>query len=151
VTTLLQVRNAWNTKVWTQTSVQDITDKIYLHDVFVESESDFAKLVHAQKVNYFTCVVLREHEAMMMTQTRQRFQVTVTHYLQQADQEDSNFNPVLDHLALVDDLVISSLGSSWDSTIDFYNGSSLTKPEIVNVNGIRCWRAGYTYLGTKTI
>lgn len=151
MTTLLQVRNAWQTKVWNQSSVQDITDKIYLYDPTVESESDFANLVCDQKVNYFTCIILREQAPLIMGQVKQSFQVTVTHYLQQADQEESNFNTLLDHLATVDDLVGSSLTGTWNSTIDYSSGSSLSKPELVKVSGVVCWKAAYTYLGTKTI
>lgn len=150
MSTSAQVRTAWFEKVWSDESVLEFTERIFLHDVIVDSEFDVELLHHEQQINFITCIVQRAHEAMKMGQTRYQYQVQVLYHLQQSDVEGSTFNDVQDRIEIVDGLVISALGSNWNSTVDYYTGSNARTLELITISGKRCWRGGYTYSAFKT-
>lgn len=144
------VRTAWFENVWSNSTVLTYTDRIHLHDVLADSEFDVDLLHYDTQINFFTCIVQRAHEARMMGSTLYQYQVQVLYHLQQTDVEGSTFNLVQDRLETVDGLVITALGSNWDSTVDYYTGSTARAIELITVSGKRCWRGGYTYQAFKT-
>lgn len=150
MSTSAQVRDAWFQKVWSDESVLEFTERIFLYDVTADSEFDVELLHHNQQINFITCIVQRAHEAMIMNQVKYQYRVQVLYHLQQTDVEGSTFNDVQDRIEIVDGLVISSLGSKWNNTVDYYTGSDARAPELITVSGKRCWRGGYTYLAFKT-
>lgn len=144
------VRTAWSNKIWTDLTVIGITDRIFLYDVIADSTFDAAKLYYDQQINFFTCLVQRAHEARIMHSTLYQYLVTVTYYKQQTDVEDSTYNDVQDTIEIVDGLVITSLGTTWDSTVDYYTGSNAKSIDLTTIDGKKCWRGGYTYTAFKT-
>ena len=150
MSTSAQVRDAWFQKVWSDESVLEFTERIFLYDVTADSEFDVELLHHNQQINFITCIVQRAHESMMMGQVKYQYRVQVLYHLQQTDVEGSTFNDVQDRIEIIDGLVISSLGSKWNNTVDYYTGSDARASELITVSGKRCWRGGYTYLAFKT-
>ena len=144
------VRDAWRSLVWTHDSVLDITDKVYLQDVLVESELDFARLCFEGRVNFFTCRVQRRTEPRLGGQTRYTFRVSVDYYLQQTDVPESTYNVVEDRLGVVDGLVISELTTDWNGTVDYYTGATPLEIKPVPIGGRQCWRGGLVYTAFKT-
>ena len=150
------VRNAWKDKVWEHKSVQAMTSRVFLYDVSVDSTFDVGNLYHATPgkyptINFFLCLVRRQHEPLIMGNTRYTFQVQVQYYLQQEESSSNTYNTLVDRLETVDSLVRAELTGNWDNTVDFYNGGVPQDISVVTIDDKACWRGGFTYLGTKTV
>ena len=150
------VRNAWKDKVWEHQSVQAMTSRVFLYDVSVDSTFDVGNLYHATPgkyptINFFLCLVRRQHEPLIMGNTRYTFQVQVQYYLQQEESSSNTYNTLVDRLETVDSLVRAELTGNWDNTVDFYNGGVPQDISVVTIDDKACWRGGFTYLGTKTV
>jgi hypothetical protein len=150
------VRNAWQDKVWEHKDVKAMTSKIFLYDVSIDSAFDVANLYYGPPgkyptINFFLCLVRRQHEPLIMGNTRYTFEVIVQYYLQQEENSSSTYNTLADRLEKVDDLVRTQLTGTWDDTIDFYNGGVPENISVATIDNKACWRGGFTYLGTKTI
>jgi hypothetical protein len=150
------VRDAWYNKVWTHKYVQGMTSKVFLYDVSVDSTFNMAELYHGASgkyptINFFLCLVRRQHEPQIMGNTRYTFQVQVQYYLQQEESSSNTYNTLVDRLETVDDLVRAELTGTWDDTVDFYNGGVPQDISVVTIDNKACWRGGFTYLGTKTV
>lgn len=150
------VRSAWKDKVWEHKSVQAMTSRVFLYDVSVDSTFDVGNLYHATPgkyptINFFLCLVRRQHEPLIMGNTRYTFQVQVQYYLQQEESSSNTYNTLVDRLETVDSLVRAELTGNWDNTVDFYNGGVPQDISVVTIDDKACWRGGFTYLGTKTV
>lgn len=150
------VRNAWKDKVWEHKSIQAMTSRVFLYDVSVDSTFDVGNLYHGTPgkyptINFFLCLVRRQHEPLIMGNTRYTFQVQVQYYLQQEESSSNTYNTLVDRLETVDSLVRTELTGNWDDTVDFYNGGVPQDISVVTIDDKACWRGGFTYLGTKTV
>jgi len=150
------VRSAWKDKVWEHKSVQAMTSRVFLYDVSIDSTFDVGNLYHATPgkyptINFFLCLVRRQHEPLIMGNTRYTFQVQVLYYLQQEESSSNTYNTLADRLETVDSLVRTELTGNWDDTIDFYNGGVPQDISVVTIDDKACWRGGFTYTGTKTV
>jgi hypothetical protein len=150
------VRNAWQDNIWTNKTVKAMTSKSFLYDVSVDSAFNMADLYYGEPgkyptINFFLCLVSRQHEPIIMGNTRYTFQVRVQYYLQQEESSSNTYNTLVDRLEAVDDLVRTSLGGSWDGTVDYYNGGVPQDISVVTIDNKACWRGGFTYLGIKTV
>jgi hypothetical protein len=150
------VRAAWQDKVWGHKTVTTMTPKIYLYDVSVDSAFNMAELYYGAPgkyptINFFLCLVTRQHEPQIMGNTRYTFQVRVQYYLQQEESSSNTYNTLVDRLETVDDLVRTQLTGDWDGTVDFYNGGIPQDISVVTIDNKACWRGGFIYTGTKTV
>ena len=150
------VRTAWQDNIWTDKAIAPMTSKVFLYDVSVDSAFNMAELYYGAPgkyptINFFLCLVRRQHEPLIMGNTRYTFQVTVQYYLQQEESSSNTYNTLVDRLETVDNLVRSNLGGSWGNTVDFYNGGTPQDISVVTIDNKACWRGGFTYLGTKTV
>lgn len=149
------VRSAWQTKVWDNSSVLEMTEKIYLYDVTVDSSFNVANLYYAPpsqmpKINFFLCNINRRQQPQIMGNILYTFQVSVQYYLQQEDVSSNTYNTLIDRLETVDDLVRTSLTGTWNSTVDYYEGGTPQPVTVVTIDDKKCWRGEIIYLGTKT-
>ena len=76
------VRTVWQDKIWTHEDVKAMTSKAFLYDVSVDSAFNMAELYYAPPgkyptINFFLCLVNRQHEPQIMGNTRYTFQVRV--------------------------------------------------------------------------
>ena len=150
------IRNAWQDKIWEHGDVKAMTSRVFLYDVSIDSAFDVANLYHGAPgkyptINFFLCLVRRQHEPLIMGNTRYTFQVQVQYYLQQEENSSNTYNTLGDRLEIVDSLVRTELTGDWDATVDFYNGGVPQDISVVTIDDKACWRGGFTYIGTKTI
>jgi hypothetical protein len=150
------VRDAWASSLWSHHSVKAMTEKVFLYDVSVDSSFNMAELYYGAPgkmpaINFFLCLVRRQHEPLIMGNTRYTFQVRVEYYLQQEESSSNTYNTLVDRLETVDDLVRTQLTGTWGGTVDFYNGGTPQDISVVAIDNKSCWRGGFTYLGTKTV
>lgn len=150
------VRNAWQDKIWSHKDVKVMTSKAFLYDVSVDSAFNMSDLYYGASgkyptINFFLCLVTRQHEPQIMGNTRYTFQVRVQYYIQQEESSSNTYNTLVDRLEAVDELVRTELTGNWGGTVDFYNGGTPQDISVVTIDNKACWRGGFTYLGTKTI
>ena len=149
------VRAAWQDKIWQHKDVRAMTSRTFLYDVSVDSAFDVANLYYGAPgkyptINFFLCLVRRQHEPQIMGNTRYTFQVQVQYYLQQEENSSSTYNILADRLETVDDLIRTELTGTWDNTVDYYNGGVPNDISVVTIDNKACWKGGFTYLGIKT-
>jgi hypothetical protein len=151
-----EVRTAWDEKVLSHKKVTSITSRRFLYDVSVDSAFNMAELYYGApgqmpSINFFLCLITRQHQPQIMGNTRYTFQVRLEYYLQQEESSSNTYNTLVDRLETVDDLVRSELTGDWDGTIDFYDGGVPQEISVVTIDDKACWRGGFTYVGTKTV
>jgi hypothetical protein len=151
MTTLAQVRTAWNTAVWQHATIQAITDKTQPYDVAILSMKDVTELSFAKEINAFTYVVALAEEILIMNQRRQVFTVDVRYYRELKSEADMA-NTALDAIETLSSIVDSQLGVRWSNTVDWSNRQSgpieLSRVAIAS-KPVYCAR--YKYLGFKNI
>ena len=153
MSTSVQIRAAWAAGVWANTTITALTDKIHNFDVTQEADSQKQTdlLYYQTKVNCFTYESARSRKRLAIvggtnagveyTHTMQVF-----YYLEKDPaQTDYNYNTCVDRLETVDGIVISGLGKTWTSTVDFYEMIRIDTPRLLKLDGRDVWRAGYTY------
>lgn len=151
-----EIRAAWVDKIWENKSILQMTNRIFLHDVSVDSSFDMAGLYYSTPstlpaINFFLCLIVRRQEPLIMGNTRYTFQVRVEYYVQQEELVSNSYNTLIDRLEVVDDLVRTELTGDWDGTVDFYSGGTLTDVTVVTIDDKACWKGGIVYIGTKTV
>lgn len=151
-----EVRIAWDEKVLSHKKVTSITSRRFLYDVSVDSAFNMAELYYGAPgqmptINFFLCLITRQHQPQIMGNTRYTFQVRLEYYLQQEESSSNTYNTLVDRLETVDDLVRSELTGDWNGTIDFYDGGVPQEISVVTIDDKACWRGGFTYVGTKTV
>ncbi|TXH14217.1 MAG: hypothetical protein E6R03_09685 [Hyphomicrobiaceae bacterium] len=144
------IEEAWLANIWEHSTILNMTPRVYQYDVSVESEFDFDLLCSDGVVNFFLAKTQRRADPQLMNQTRYTFTVEVSYYLQQADIAENTYRTVRDRLETMDDLVSTSLGSSWDSTVDFYQGGVPSAIREVTIGEKKCWFSAITYTAFKT-
>lgn len=154
MSTQSQVRSAWNSAIWSNATITAITPNIFNYDVLREyqtSVKEYAALKHVQETNFITYIVSRAQRIRIMGQVEQKFSVEIRVY-KEADVEGTNFNAVLDTFETIDSLVVSQLGNTWSSTVDFYSLQE-SAPEVTKValDGVPVWLGTYTYTGVKNV
>lgn len=150
------VRAAWQDKIWSNKTVTVMTPRIFLYDVSVDSTFNMAELYYGAPgkypvLNFFICLTRRQHEPLIMGNTRYTFSVQVDYYLQQEENSSSTYNMLVDRLETVDNLVRAELTGNWDSTVDFYNGGVPREVSVITIDNKACWRGGFIYQATKTV
>lgn len=151
MSTISEVRTAWESLVWDNATTQTYTSKIYGYPIDVESELDAEKLYYDQKINFFTYTVTRSSAPRLSATRELRFQVVILYFLQQEDEKDNKLATLENRLDAIDTLVYSTLGTDWNGTFDHYLESESIPADSVVVDGRRCWRGGFSYNAIKTI
>lgn len=157
MSTSAQIRSAWNSGVWTNGTVTALTTKIYAYDLVasLKSKPEAVSMYYNQSINFFTYLVNRtrvtqEIRGANTSVQRYEYDVTVNYYLQK-DLTDSaqNYNNVIDRLETVDGIVISGLGATWSSTVNYYEMSGILTPTLIELDDREVWRGGYQYRAIK--
>lgn len=151
MTTSSVIREAWQTNVFEAAAIQDITPKIYDYDITQESMKEIAKLLHETKVNCISYLVTRAQRLRAMGQIEQTFDVAIT-YMLEYDTDGESWKACADAFETIDSQVITALGGTWDSTVDYYRLQSAGP--IINlqqVGGRSVWVGRYTYQGFKNL
>lgn len=150
MTTALQIRNVWQSKVWNNKTVRAISDKIHFGEATEDSESETANLYFDKRVNYFECIVSRgQSYEQIGGGTSQVFAVEIRYTLEK-DTAGEAHSMVQDSFATVYDIMYTALSDSWASTVDYWTPQE--KPVEINsvdVDNRPCWRGSLTFTGYK--
>ncbi len=151
MTTLEQVRTAWDTAVWQHESIQAITDKILTADLNLSAMREVTAMSFQQKINAFMCLVSVSDELRIMQQRRRTFTVDARYYLE-IDLRGERYNAALDAMDILLGLVRTELGGRWSNTVDYvrYQTSPIDMSRVV-IAGKPCWVAKYKFLGFKNL
>lgn len=155
MSTAAQVRAAWLDNIWNHATVQAYTTKIYDYDITARSQKEAAKFYHNTSINFFSYITTRGHEVKEMGGSSLsaiahfNYQVEIRAYLQ-ADTDGSNFSAVIDRLGTIDGLVVTQLGKTWDSTVDFYRPQQEPPTlNLIELDGRPVWLGVYRYFAQR--
>lgn len=149
MTTLAQIRAAWNTKIWTNATVTAITDKIYDYDVTTDSTFEQSKLRYNQEHNAFIYVCSKYERLGMMGTKYEEFEVDVRYY-RKADVAGANHKIVLDTFETIIGLVRTELTHTWNSTVGAYRTqSSIPTISQILLEGLPVWLGNYKFFATN--
>jgi hypothetical protein len=149
MSTCAAVRAAWSSLVFAQTSITALTDKALDYDVVLASTKEVNDLRYELEINAFVYLVNKQVTRRMMGQITEEFTVSVRYY-RESDPKGENYNTVIDAQETVYDVVISTLGATWNNTVDYF----LTQDSPINVSqqtidGRAVWVSEYRYSGFK--
>lgn len=141
------IRQAWRTAVWAHASILALTDVIIEHDISEDSHHELSSLRFEQKINFFAFRVRRGVQNLMGQENRLLYFVDIS-YTRWADPDGDNYNAVLDGIEVVQELVISELGTTWSGTVG--GSEPQSGPPNISVSTIgeeRIFKADFNYSG----
>jgi hypothetical protein len=155
MTTLATVRSAWSDNVWANATVRAFTEQIHDFDPTQSLPIEDAQVqihnTHYQtRVNCIIYLTSRTSEYLLSNQVRHLFPVLIRYYLEKDAKED-NYNTLLDRFEAIDGVVLSGLGVTWNSTVDYSSpqeGAVSVTTQVIDSRP--CWVGEYTYTGTIT-
>lgn len=142
------IRDAWKTAIFDHDTIQSYTHSIYNYDVTETSRKERAKFQHDSEINFITYLVRRERDTEQVanaTKSLLNHIVEVAYYMR-ADTDGDNYNTLVDRMQTLDGLVVTELGTSWSSNIDFYRVET-ERPELLQLDGRDVWRQRHIYTG----
>ena len=159
MTSSASIRAAWKTGIFNNAAILAITPKAYAFDIIanIASISEDSLLYHEQQINFFTYIASRKSETGSIrgsntAASRFSHTIEITYNLKKdIGEADFNYNALIDRLEIVDDLVLSELGKTWSSTVDYYELTEFSPPTLKTLEDREFWSAGYTYTGFKTV
>lgn len=151
MTTLAQVREAWRTDVFEQSTILSLTPQTYNYELNLESTLEVTKLRYEGRINAFQYITNRALRLRLSNQTEQRFEVSIEYFLE-ADTTGEAYNDVLEAFETIDTAVRANLGSNWNSLVEYYQAQT----DVIQINqrtieNIAVWVGSYRYLGFKNI
>lgn len=150
MSTPAQIRAVWQTNIWDDVDIRNLTPNIYSYEVTQESQSELSKLRDGQEINYITWVTTRlgDVEASELKNILFRYTIDVRYNLQ-SNKDGSNFNEVIDNLITIESKVITALGQQWSNTVDLYNLIASEAPLETFIDGRTVWQGQNVYEATK--
>lgn len=149
MSTAAAVRTAWNSNVFSNSSVTAITDKVFSRRM--DTEGEFARLRYGQEFNWIEYIVQRSPIGGQIGARRWEYQVEVV-VNRELDPNSTNYIAALDAHETIASLVISELGSTWGATIDrWIDVSDLPSRDEIEVNGKRVVSVTQIYKAEKYI
>lgn len=152
MTDVTTIEDAWETYVWSHATMAAITLKVFKYEIATLSEKEVQNLLYMQEVNCFEVVTTREvgsQEIGNATSAHITYPVQVR-YTRQADPDGDNYRAVLAAIASLQGVVNTSLGSSWQNTVDYYlhqEGPLEVQSEVIA--NVPCYRGVYRFFGHK--
>lgn len=155
MSTVAQVKSAWNTAVWAHSTIIAITPKIYNFDALSLSpvgRMQDNQLKNGTSYEFFQYRVTRHFERAAIGGSRLfRYPVTIQYYIE-ADKDGANHAAGEAVFETIDGLVISELTDTWSATVDSYD-QQVERPAFseVLINDVVCWSWTYEYVGIKWV
>jgi hypothetical protein len=151
LSTSAQVQTAWESAIWQDATILEITDAIFPFDVTTESESETGRLYSGQELNYFQYTIRRSSQIVALGQIEHQFTVDVQ-YTRQSSPDGDNWQLVRDTFDTLFDLVRDELGASWTNTVDFWRpqegAAEITQ---ITLDETLAWRGAYRFTGFQTV
>ena len=153
MTTSASLETQWDTYVWSHEDIEEITEKVYFYAVTEDSEFELEKLFKDGELNFFQCLIARESLKEVTQRVRHKFTAEISYYRTKSeDPTGLNWTAVRDAFETLYDTVQSSLGESWNETVDYWEPQE-GPPEIVEVQlgSEKVWRGSYRFFAYKEI
>jgi len=151
MSTSAEVEAQWLDKVFKYDSIKTISPKAYPFEVTEESEKEVSRLYHAGEINFWMYLIARSHEFQVTNRLTYNFTVELSYY-REMDPEGENWTAVRDNLETLFGVVRSSLGNTWQSTVDFWRPQAgIPNISLVKLGGKQVWRGVYIYTGFQEI
>ena len=158
MSTSAEVEAAWLENIWQHDTLIAITDKFNFFPIVEDSETDLAKAYDTsgstRKINFFEILTGRGQQYIETQNTigntiQYNYTVQVSYFLETEPTGD-NFLSVRDTLETILGLVISELGDTWDSTVDYWK-PDLNPPQITQIffDKKPVWKGVQNYFATK--
>lgn len=151
MSTAAQVEAAWVENIWQNATITAITPKIYGFNITDDSERETSRLIYQTELNYIQYAVQRSNARAMTSQLEYQFLVDVV-YTRKFDVAGENWTAVRDFFDTLYALVHSSLGNSWDGTVDYWREQE-GPAEITQIDfeGEPAWQGKYRFIGFQTV
>ena len=149
MSTLVEVRAAWN-NVLSDSTVTDYTERVYNYDIINTegvSEGHEAQFMDDGYINFVQFVTTVDREFVSTNEVQEIFTVSITYY-RGIDIDGDNSKSASEFFDDLFNVVRSELGTSWDSTIDFYTMESVSRLTQV-IDNKNTWVATQNYVGIK--
>lgn len=148
---LATVSAAWTSSVWGDATVSAITDAVLTREGTEASEYEISQLRYGQEINFFEWVASEHRQYREVGNLSPETIYTVdVRYTREMDSGGANYTAVQTALNAVVSAVVSTLGYTWQGTVDF---SALpgNPPDVqpAIVADTECWRATLKFSGTK--
>ena len=150
MTALSAVRDAWD-EVLLSSAVQDYTTNLYNYDIQPTSNKSVANsalMMLKNELNFAQFVFSKDNEFLMCKELLETFDVIISYY-KEIDLNGNNYHAVTDFFDTVFSVVRSEIGTTWSSTVDYYNLNKLSLGST-ELDGRACWSGTVTYTGKKT-
>lgn len=158
MTTSAQIETAWKENIFDHATIQAITGNAYPYDITANLKSTKEALLMFEdaQINFFKYTIQRTREQgeLRGAQSGSRFKYIVeVFYYREKDvsESDQHHNTVRDNLETLDGLVLSSLGKTWDSTVDHWEMTGNQVPKLVELDDREVWFGGYQYTAFKHV
>ena len=143
------IRAAWKTFVFDQDDIQAITPNIYDYDITQNSQHELKKLRHDQEINFITYTVSRTTIGELIGARTYKYRVEVNCF-REVDRTGSNYKAASDLFETITDNVVTTLGTSWSSTVDFYTlPTEPPRTAQVTIGTKQVWRSTQIYTAQK--
>ena len=148
MSSLASVRTAW-AAVLANSTITGYTNRLYDYDIVsteaVSQVGHDANFMQAGYVNFAQFVFSKTHNFEMTCQVRETFNVDISYYYQ-VDIDGDTFKSCTDFFDDLFTVVRSELGTSWDSTIEFYTMEDVAvNPGLLTDKQV--WIATQRYIG----
>jgi len=150
---------AWEAAIFAHDTVKGVTDKYFTFDITadIDSFSEFAAGMSGARHKFFTLLASRQTVSDNLrgsntTATRFIHTVDLDFFIEKnVEDVGRNYNEAIRVIEVVDDLVRSELGKKWSGTVDFWKVAQGRRPQLVELDGKKVWKCGYTYEAVKQV
>lgn len=149
MSTVAAVTAAWNSAIWEAPEILAFTGKIFPYEITQNSGSEKKALYSDGQINFVEYVITRNVIPFEIgggdSAVTFDFLVEIR-YTREQDAKGLNFGLIRDFYDTLQTLVLTDLGGSWNSTVDYYEPQG-EPPKIINelVADRECWRATYSF------
>lgn len=153
MTSLSDIRTAWDTYVFNRDAILAFTDRVIFFEWSDTSQTSLDDLYFDGYLNFIECVVSKIVRRQVIggssTDAEIGFRVDLR-YTREFDEDGSNHQAVLDFFEKILTQVSSSLGTTWQGNVDFFEYSAddiaLTRDLIQETD---VWRGTKRFEGIK--
>jgi hypothetical protein len=151
------IESAWNSAIWQHATVQAITSKIITRPYSTLSEKEFQSLYLDKRINFIEALTTRsqrynETANVLGRVTQYEFRILINYYKDyESDTSGAAYGAIRNFFETLFDLVVSELGNTWDSTVDFWKPQE-DQLEITDleIDKKRTWKGSFSYTATVT-
>lgn len=151
MSTVAQVRTAWNTNIMSDASVVAMTTNILDDPHTNDSRKEINRLRFNQEIHFIEFLVGRQETPGLIGAKRYKYSVELNYYYEK-DPTGDNYTTAIDNISTIDDLVRTALTENWGGTVDFYSEPTNTPfADTVEISGKNVWKVTQTYEAEKVV